>query len=109
MSNSSKLMVGSNTAEPVVVENGPKSRLYKHTLVQVHYSRENGYRWEPRALPDWIHIEIVDKENSKVVYVCSRIHVNKRERFPTGYSNEFSDYEILRDVSGEVLRMWVAH
>jgi hypothetical protein len=75
---------------------------YDYLLVRVEYPRERGYRMEPRHLPDWLHLTITKQGNNKFVTVYSRIHVTKELRMPTSYSDEFSDYAILKDISGEI-------
>lgn len=83
-------------------------RRYDYTLVRVEYPLERGYRMEARKLPDWIHL-LVEEDNcgSKRVRVNSRIHVNKSVLLGNAWSSEFSDYEVIKDISGEIAHRWL--
>lgn len=78
------------------------TKTYHHLYSRVEYPMEGGYRMEPDPLPDWIHVTITESGDSKWLTVHSRIHVNKSVRMNPIYSNEFSDSEILKDLSGEI-------
>lgn len=80
---------------------------YNHIVSRVEYPQEFGYRMEPKQLPDWIHFTITEEGNTKFVTVCSRIHVNKKVRVGPEYSNEFTDHEIIIDVSGKITHMFL--
>lgn len=77
-------------------------RRYDHLLCRVEYPTERGYRMEPKQLPDWIHVTITEQGDSKFLTVHSRIHVNKEVKVAPSYSADFSDRDILKDLSGEV-------
>lgn len=80
---------------------------YNHLLTRVEYPRERGYRMEPSPLPSWIYITIEEEKGSKHLTVHSKIHVNKRSKVGPSYSMEFTDYEILKDLSGEIARRYL--
>lgn len=79
-----------------------KTRVYNHLLCRVEYPAERGYRMEPKQLPDWIHITITEQNNSKSLTVHSRIHMNTEVKVGPDYSTNFSDRDIIMDLSGEV-------
>lgn len=83
------------------------TREYYHLLVRVEYQSERGYRMETTPLPDWIHITITETLEDKYLEVHSRIHMNKRARVGPTYSLAFSDFEIIRDLSGEISRRYL--
>lgn len=82
-------------------------RRYDHLLCRVEYPAERGYRMEPKQLPDWIHVTITEQSDSKFLTVHSRIHVNKEVKVGPSYSADFSDRDILKDLSGEVSGMFL--
>lgn len=73
--------------------------IYSHIYYR-YYNPEIGKHYHiPQALPNWIHIEIEQKGNTKTIFVCSKIHVNKRVKLNPTYSSEFSDVVILKELS----------
>ncbi len=82
-------------------------RKYHHILTRVEYPREGGYRMEPEQLPDWIYLTITEQETNKFLTVHSRIHMNKEVRVGPTYRNEFTDQELLRDLSADVRYMFL--
>lgn len=74
--------------------------MYRYLYSRVY--EPGGYRWVGRRLPDWIHLTIESNGSSKVLVVHSRIHVNKRVVMNPSYSLEFTDDEIIKDLSGKV-------
>ena len=77
-------------------------RRYNFIFSRVEYPIERGYRMEHKLLPDWISISITKSGSSKYLTVYSRIHMNKEVRISPDYSTDFSDLEILKDLSGEI-------
>jgi hypothetical protein len=62
---------------------------------------------EPKQLPDWIHVIITEQGDSKFLTVYSRIHVNKEVKVGPSYSADFSDRDILKDLSGKISGMFL--
>lgn len=62
---------------------------------------------EPKPLPPWIHICISEEGGSKWLTVHSRIHINKVVKIDPTYSSEFSDREIIKDLSAKVSHMFL--
>jgi hypothetical protein len=81
-----------------------KVNKYHHLYHRVNYPRENGYRMESYQLPDWIYITIttIEEENSKYLTVYSRLHLDKEVVISPTYSCNFTDDEIIKDLSSEV-------
>lgn len=79
-----------------------KVNKYNHIFIRVDYPREGGYRMELKELPPWMHITIITKDDSKVLTVHSRIHVSKEAKVGPSYSTEFSDHDILKDLSNKI-------
>lgn len=79
-----------------------KINKYNYLLSRVEYPMERGYRMEPFLLPDWIYITITEEGDSKFLTVHSKIHVNKEVKLNPSYSSEFTDQEIIKDMSGKV-------
>lgn len=77
-------------------------RTYDYLLCRVEYPAERGYRMEPSKLPPWIHVVITEDGDSKWLTVHSRIHVNKEVRMEPSFSRQFSDRDILKDLSGKI-------
>ena len=75
---------------------------YYNLLARVEYPGDKGCRMEVIPLPDWIHITITETLEDKYLEVHSRIHMDKRARVGPTYSLTFSDYEIIKDLSGEI-------
>lgn len=84
---------------------------YNHLLCRVEYPMERGYRMELETLPDWIHFTIThDKQNDdKYITVYSRLHVNKEAIMPIHYSSSWADYDIIKDISGELSHRYLSH
>lgn len=79
-----------------------KINKYNYLLFRVEYPMERGYRMEPSLLPDWIYITITEEDDSKFLTVHSEIHVNKEVKLNPPFSSEFTDQEIIREMSGKV-------
>lgn len=77
-------------------------RRYDYLLCRVEYPEERGYRMEPEQLPDWIYVTITEQGNSKFLTVHSSFHVNKEVKVGPSYSADFSDRDILKDLSGKI-------
>ena len=75
---------------------------YFSLFQRVEYPQERGYRIEPVLLPPWMYVTITDQGYNKFLTVYSRIHMNKEVKMNPSYSSEFSDVEILKDLSGEI-------
>lgn len=82
-------------------------RRYDHLLCRVEYPAERGYRMEPKQLPNWLYVTITEQGDSKFLTVYSRIHVNKEVKINPSYSVNFSDRDILKDLSGKVSEMFL--
>ncbi len=82
-------------------------RTYDYLLCRVEYPAERGYRMEPSKLPPWIHVVITEDGDSKWLTVHSRIHVNKEVRMSPSFSAQFSDWEILKDLSGKISKSFL--
>jgi len=80
---------------------------YHHSYHRVYYPIERGYRMEPYQLPNWIHLTITNDGGSKYLTVYSKIHVNKEVRVEPSYSSDFTDSEIIKDLSGKVFHMFL--
>lgn len=81
---------------------GVSERTYDYLIRRVEYPAERGYRMEPFKLPPWIHVVITEDSDSKWLTVHSRIHVNKEVRREPSFSRQFSDWDILKDLSGKI-------
>ena len=81
---------------------GVSERTYDYLIRRVEYPAERGYRMEPFKLPPWIHVVITEDGDSKWLTVHSRIHVNKEVRLHPSFSRQFSDWDILKDLSGKI-------
>jgi len=79
-----------------------KARKYHYLLVRVDYPKERGYRMEPRKLPDYLHFTITEDFNGKYLTVYSRLHKTKEVRVGPTYTNEFTDREIIIDLSANI-------
>ena len=84
-----------STLEPIV-------NTYNHLMVRVEYPRESGHRMECEPLRPWMHITVTNDGESKWLTVHSRIHKNKAVKVGPSYSLEFTDQEIIKDLSGDV-------
>lgn len=82
-------------------------RTYDYLICRVEYPAERGYRMEPSKLPPWIHVDITEDGDSKWLTVHSRIHVNKEVRMKPTFSSQFSDWEILKELSGKISRAFL--
>ena len=76
--------------------------IYNYIFCKIYYPY--GYRTETQTLPDYIHLEIKTEKSSKVLYVHSKIHVNKCVKVGPSYSLEWKDNEIINDLSGDIAR-----
>jgi hypothetical protein len=77
-------------------------RTHNHLLHRVDYPRERGYRMEPSTLPPWMHLTITEKGDTKFLTVYSRIHLDKEVRINPDYSADFSDRDMIKDLSAEI-------
>lgn len=77
---------------------------YNHLMKKVYYPAENGYRWEMKPLPDWVNITVTQDKDNKYLTVHSRIHINKAVEMSPKYSLEFTDSEIIKDLSSSIIR-----
>jgi hypothetical protein len=75
---------------------------YNFIVVRVEYPSEGGYLMEPIRLPDWVYLTISNDGNSKQLTVHSRIHQNKEVKMFPVFSYKFSDYEVIKELSGEI-------
>lgn len=80
-------------------------RKYTYGIYRVHYAR--GYRMEPKPLPHWMHLTITTEGNSKYLTVHSRIHINKEVRMLPDYSSNFTDNEIIKDLTGKIHQRFI--
>ena len=80
---------------------------YHRIYQRVEYPMERGYRMEPVQLPTWMHIEIDTVDGSKHLTVHSRIHVNREVQVHPCYSTDFTDAEIIKDLSGKIYNMFI--
>ena len=78
--------------------------IYRHMFVRVEYPRERGYRMESKELPDWLHLTIEKQDDSKRLFVHSRIHVDKKKAVGPSYSVKFTDQQIIREQSYRIGR-----
>lgn len=85
----------------------PGARTYDYLFRRVEYPAEGGYRMEPAKLPPWIHVVITEEGDSKWLTVHSRVHVNKEVRMNPSYSAQFSDFDILKDLSGKITKSFL--
>lgn len=79
----------------------------EYTFVYVRQYEAHGYRTVPQPLPNWLKVEIRTEGDSKVAYVHSRIHVNRVVALNPTFSTDFSDADILKDLSAKILSGWV--
>jgi hypothetical protein len=82
-------------------------RTYNHGFVRVEYPRERGYRMEPKQLPHWMHITVTEDNDSKFLIVHSSVHMNKEVRVGPSYSTDFTDAEIIKDLTSEIYRRFI--
>lgn len=80
--------------------------LYNYTYYQ-HRDGPFGYTWQTRRLPNWLNFEIVTEDGSKIVVVHSRIHVRPTVRMTPSYSTDFTDEDIIKDMSSKILDQFV--
>lgn len=80
---------------------------YRYTYSRVEYPVERGYRMEPKPLPDWIYFTITKKGDSKVVTVFSRYHVNKEVVLNPSFSSEYTDKEIIKEISSKIYKKFI--
>lgn len=48
-------------------------------------------------LRDWAYVEIEERDDTKRVIMCSRMHINKRIELTWSYDTSFSIQKILQD------------
>lgn len=60
------------------------------------------FYWKQRPLPKYQHIQITHTETGKYVMFYSRIHENKLTSIDPSFSNDFTDHEIIKEVSGKI-------
>lgn len=65
------------------------------------------HEWVAEQCPHWLHITITSDGESKWLTVHSRIHVNKEVKLNPSYSTEFSDRDIIKDLSAKVWSGWI--
>lgn len=83
----------------------PEVRMYHHLLTE---TREPfGTRVGARDLPPWLHVTITEDADSKWLTVYSRIHVRKEVMMQPTFGTEFSDFEILRQLSPAISRAFL--
>jgi|11BtaG_2_1085332.scaffolds.fasta_scaffold02518_4 hypothetical protein len=75
---------------------------YNYLLVREYQHWPRVYYWVQRPLADYYHIEIHHTKTGKYVYFYSRIHVNELTLINPSFSNDFTDHEIIKDVSGKI-------
>ncbi len=80
---------------------------YNYLMYRVEYPQERGYRMEASRLPDWIYITITEEGDSKWMTVYSRWHVEKEYRINPTYSSDFTDRQMLIELSAQVHRMFI--
>jgi hypothetical protein len=76
-------------------------------MQRVEYPQERGYRMESVPLPDWMTITITEEGDSKILTVQSRIHVCKDKQVGPSYSRDFTDSEIIRELSGLISQKYL--
>ena len=67
-----------------------------------HRDSPFGYSWRTRKLPDWLKYEIIVEGDSKVVTCYSRIHKNTIVKMNPSYSTEWSNIDIIKDISANI-------
>lgn len=83
----------------------PEVRTYHHLLAE---TREPfGTRVGARDLPPWLHVTITEDADSKWLTVYSRTHVREEVIMQPTFSTEFSDSEILRELSPTISRAFL--
>lgn len=80
---------------------------YTHLVQRVEYPRERGYRMEAYPTPHTMYLTITEKDNSKFLTVHSKIHKNKEIVMNPSYSCDFSDQEIIKDLSAEIHQRFI--
>ena len=75
----------------------PEVRMYHSLLEEIR--EPLGTRFVARDLPPWLHVTITEDADSKWLTVYSRIHVGEKVMMQPTFSTEFSDFEILRQLS----------
>ena len=80
---------------------------YDFIVVRVDYPLECGYRMERKQLPDWIYLTVTEDDDSKYLTVYSRLHFDKEVKINPSYSLEFSDVDIIKDLSGKISSMFL--
>lgn len=80
---------------------------FNYIFVRRYYPLEGGFRWVTWILPRYIRLTITTEYNCKYLTVQSTIHVNKDVRVGPIYSDEFTNEDILKDLSGEISRRFL--
>lgn len=75
---------------------------YDYTVGIFWCIEKHGYYTEQQKLPDWMHIVVTNDNDSKYLTVHSRIHMNKEVRVGQEYSTDYSDNDIIKELSGEI-------
>ena len=60
------------------------------------------------SLPPWMHLTIDCEGDTKTLTVHSRIHKNKNVKMNPVYSSEFTDIEIIKDLSNKIYSRFIA-
>lgn len=81
--------------------------MYNYVYYQ-HRDTPFGYTWQTRKLPHWLSFEIVTENDSKTVVVHSRIHKNRVVKMTPSYSTDFTDTEIIKDMSAKIVHQFGA-
>lgn len=81
---------------------GASERTYDYLLRRVAFPAGWGHRMEPFKLPPWIYVVITEDGDRKWLTAHSRIHVNKEVRMEPPFSRQFSDWGLLKDLSGKI-------
>jgi len=82
------------------------SEIFKYDyLLKIEYQHHplpRGSYWAQKPLANYHHIEIHHTKTGKYVYFYSRIHENKLTLINPSFSNDFTDHEIIKEVSGKI-------
>ncbi len=75
---------------------------YNHIYIMEWCFASNGHYTTAKKLPYWIHLTITKLGDSKYLTAHSRIHMNKCVRVGPEYSADFTDNQILKELSYDV-------
>jgi len=77
---------------------------YDYTVGMFWCIENHGYYTEQQELPDWMHIVVTNDNDSdsKYLTVHSRIHMDTEVRVGPEYSTDYSDHDIIKELSGEI-------